>query len=81
MYRAASPQLAGMSVQPVGETPSDSFHKAGELWNDFDYFFIHVKATDMAGEDGNFDAKVAAIEKVDAALPELLGLEPDVLCV
>src|SRR5207249_893551 len=50
-------------------------------WQSFDYFFVHMKATDMAGEDGSFDAKVAAIEAVDLALPELLALEPAVLCV
>lgn len=80
MYRGVA-ELAGMSVLPVGDTPADAFALARERWNDFDYFFIHVKATDMAGEDGNFDAKVAAIETVDAALPALLALEPDVLCV
>lgn len=80
MYRGVA-QLAGMQVVPVGDTPADAFAKVAELWNEFDYFFIHVKATDMAGEDGDFRAKAAAVETVDAALPELLGLEPDVLCV
>src|SRR5262249_46454389 len=41
----------------------------------------HMKATDMAGEDGNFAAKAAAIEAVDRALPALLALKPDVICV
>ena len=35
----------------------------------------------MAGEDGDFAAKVAAIESVDQALPGLTKLGPDVLCV
>ena len=43
--------------------------------------FIHVKYTDSRGEDGNFDAKKAVIEEVDAALPRLLDLKPDVLIV
>jgi 2,3-bisphosphoglycerate-independent phosphoglycerate mutase len=80
MYRGVA-QLAGMDVLPVGDTPADAFALARARWNDFDFFFIHVKGTDMAGEDGNFSAKVVAIEDVDRALPELLGLDPDVLCV
>ena len=80
MYRGVA-QLAGMDVLPVGEAPADAFATARARWNDYDFFFIHVKGTDMAGEDGNFDAKVATIEDVDRALPELLGLDPDVLCV
>jgi 2,3-bisphosphoglycerate-independent phosphoglycerate mutase len=80
MYRGVA-QLAGMSVLPTGETPGDAFATAGSHWAEFDYFFIHVKGTDMAGEDGNFDAKVATIEAVDQALPALLALGPDVLCV
>lgn len=80
MYRGVA-QLAGMSVHPVGETPEESFAKAAELWKENDFFFIHAKATDMAGEDGNFEAKVAAIEAVDRALPALLALEPTVLCI
>jgi 2,3-bisphosphoglycerate-independent phosphoglycerate mutase len=51
------------------------------LWSTYDFFFIHMKATDMAGEDGNFDAKVAAIEAVDRALPDLVELKPEVLCI
>jgi 2,3-bisphosphoglycerate-independent phosphoglycerate mutase len=80
MYRGVA-QLAGMEVLAAGETPADAFAAAGRAWNDHDFFFIHVKGTDQAGEDGNFDAKVATIETVDQALPALLALEPDVLCV
>src|SRR5262245_21836875 len=80
MYRGVA-QLAGMQVFSVGETVADAFAEAKTRWADFDFFFIHVKGTDMAGEDGNFDAKVAVIEEVDRALPALLALAPDVLCV
>jgi 2,3-bisphosphoglycerate-independent phosphoglycerate mutase len=47
----------------------------------YDYFFIHYKYTDKAGEDGNFEAKKKAIEDFDAALPILLGKKPDVLVI
>ena len=81
MYRGVA-QLAGMDVKvPGGETAADAFALARGVWGDHDFFFIHVKGTDMAGEDGDFDAKVAVIEQVDAALPQLMALAPDVLCV
>ena len=80
MYRGVA-ELAGMSLFPVGEEPADAFAVAKREWANFDYFFIHMKATDMAGEDGDFAAKTAAIEAVDQALPELLALKPDVMCV
>jgi 2,3-bisphosphoglycerate-independent phosphoglycerate mutase len=34
-----------------------------EHWNRYDFFFLHYKYTDSKGEDGNFDAKAAEIEK------------------
>ncbi|HEY2955328.1 MAG TPA: 2,3-bisphosphoglycerate-independent phosphoglycerate mutase [Candidatus Eisenbacteria bacterium] len=80
MYRGVA-ELAGMEVVPAGETPGDAFAAAAARWRDHDYFFIHVKGTDMAGEDGNFGAKVEVIEAVDRVLPSLLALEPDVLCI
>ena len=81
MYRGVA-SLAGMDLfVPAGEGASEAFAGAGREWGAHDYFFIHVKGTDMAGEDGDFDAKVGAIESVDLALPQLLALRPDVLCV
>ena len=81
MYRGVA-ELAGMDrFVPDGEGATEAIATAKAHWNDFDYFFLHVKGTDMAGEDGNFDAKVAVIEAVDAALPDLLALAPDVLCI
>jgi 2,3-bisphosphoglycerate-independent phosphoglycerate mutase len=80
MYRGVA-QLAGMDVLPTGDTPADAFATAAQAWAGHDYLFIHIKGTDMAGEDGDFDAKVRVIEQVDAALPGLLALKPHVLCV
>ncbi len=81
MYRGVA-QLAGMDLfVPRGEAAADAFALAKEKWNDYDFFFLHVKGTDMAGEDGNFAMKQSVIEATDAALPQLMALKPDVLCV
>jgi 2,3-bisphosphoglycerate-independent phosphoglycerate mutase len=40
-----------------------------------------VKWTDTSGEDGDFARKVKVLEQVDAALPSLTALNPDVLVV
>jgi 2,3-bisphosphoglycerate-independent phosphoglycerate mutase len=50
-------------------------------WDKHDFFFVHHKYTDSRGEDGDFDAKVKEIEKVDAFLPRILELKPDVLII
>jgi len=81
MYRGVA-ALAGMRVVDFdGETPDDEFRHAARVWGDFDFFFIHMKRPDSRGEDGDFDAKVRAIEEIDAALPALTDLRPDVLAI
>ncbi len=81
MYRGVA-RLVGM--QPVrfdGETPADQFRALGDVWSDFDFAFVHIKKTDSYGEDGNLAGKISVIEEVDAALPALRRLDPDVLIV
>ncbi len=81
MYRGVS-RLVGMHVHDFeGEKPEDEFLAAAGIWNDYDFFFIHIKKTDSKGEDGDFNGKVAVIENVDAALPVLLNLKPDVIAI
>jgi 2,3-bisphosphoglycerate-independent phosphoglycerate mutase len=81
MYRGLA-RLVGMKkVTFEGETPADEFRAVAAHWDEYDFFFIHIKKTDSYGEDGNFDAKVGVIESVDAALPILLDKNPDVLIV
>jgi 2,3-bisphosphoglycerate-independent phosphoglycerate mutase len=81
MYKGVA-RLVGMDVLPVnGDSPADEFETVRQHWDEYDFFFVHIKKTDSAGEDGNFDAKVHVIEMVDEALPALLALKPDVLVV
>ncbi len=74
-------RLIGMEAFLAGSDVSDIFRKLEEKWNDFDFFYLHVKGTDSAGEDGDFERKAGLIDEVDRLLPGLLGLEPDVLIV
>jgi 2,3-bisphosphoglycerate-independent phosphoglycerate mutase len=81
MYRGVA-RLVGMDiVVPLGETPEDEFATVAKYWDQFDFFFVHIKKTDSFGEDGNFQGKVKLMEEVDAALPKLLDLKPDVLVI
>ncbi|HSB90161.1 MAG TPA: 2,3-bisphosphoglycerate-independent phosphoglycerate mutase [Anaerolineales bacterium] len=81
MYRGVS-RLVGMEVLEVaGESPEDEFSAVRSAWETHDFFFIHIKKPDSRGEDGDFEAKVQAIEAVDRALPALLDLQPDVLAI
>ena len=80
MYRGLA-RLAGMEVLPTGTTIAEQVATLRKHWADFDFFYVHVKRTDTAGEDGDFAAKARAIEEVDRALPALVALGPDVLAV
>ncbi len=80
MYRGLA-KLAGMSILDTGTSIEDEFDTLVRNYADYDFFFIHVKKTDSAGEDGDFDTKVKIIEEVDALLPKIIRLEADVLVV
>ncbi len=80
MYRGLA-RLVGMEVAKTGSTVEDEFATLKENYAGYDFFFLHVKWTDSAGEDGDFARKVKVLEQVDAALPGLTGLKPDVLVV
>ena len=80
MYKGLA-KLLGMTVMDVGGETVDLFDALEKSYNDYDFFYIHYKKTDSAGEDGKFDAKVAAIEALDKFIPRLVALNPDVLVV
>jgi 2,3-bisphosphoglycerate-independent phosphoglycerate mutase len=80
MYKGLA-RLVGMEVADAGATLTDQVDTLRRLWNDYDFFFLHYKYTDSTGEDGNFTAKVEMIERLDAELPKIRALGPDVLIV
>jgi 2,3-bisphosphoglycerate-independent phosphoglycerate mutase len=81
MYRGVA-RLAGMEVLNVeGVTPADEFAVLEKHWQDFDFFYLHIKQTDICGEMGDFAGKVRVIESVDALIPRLIALNPNVVII
>jgi 2,3-bisphosphoglycerate-independent phosphoglycerate mutase len=80
MYRGLA-RLVGMDVADAGATLGDQITTLERLWDKYDFFFLHYKYTDSTGEDGNFPAKVEMIERLDAELPKIRKLDPEVLIV
>jgi 2,3-bisphosphoglycerate-independent phosphoglycerate mutase len=80
MYRGLA-KLVGMTVLPTGVTLEDELKTLRAHWEEFDFFFLHFKRADAAGEDGDFQAKIGALEAADAVIPALREMEPDVLMV
>jgi 2,3-bisphosphoglycerate-independent phosphoglycerate mutase len=81
MYKGVA-RLVGMDVvEHAAETPAEEFQVVKQLWDSYDFFFVHIKKTDSYGEDGKFAERAHVIETVDEALPILLDLKPDVLVI
>ncbi len=80
MYRGVA-KLVGMEIVYGGKKVPDEFDVLKEQWDHYDFFFVHVKRIDSAGEDGDFDRKVRLIEEVDGLIPRLRALSPDVIVI
>ena len=80
MYRGLA-RVVGMKVISTGTTFDDELDSLAEHYQEHDFFYIHYKPADAAGEDGNFEAKVTALEELDARIPRLVDMAPDVLIV
>ena len=80
MYRGLA-KLVGMTILNAGESYLDELESLRSHWDEFDFFFIHYKPADAAGEDGDFGAKIAALEAFDHFVPALRDLGADVLMI
>jgi 2,3-bisphosphoglycerate-independent phosphoglycerate mutase len=80
MYRGLA-RLVGMDSAYTGTTLEDEFKTLKDNYEKYDFFFVHIKWTDTAGEDSAFSRKVKVLEQIDALLPELTALRPDVLVI
>lgn len=80
MYRGLA-RIAGMTALPCPGGMPEQIQRIKQHWDEFDYFFVHYKATDAAGEDGNFEAKCHALQEFDAYVPAILDLGADVVMI
>jgi 2,3-bisphosphoglycerate-independent phosphoglycerate mutase len=80
MYRGLA-SLVGMDTPAVEGDIKEEIDFLVQKFNDYDFFFVHIKKIDSFGEDGNFDGKVKKIEEFDKYLPRILELKPNVLII
>jgi len=80
MYRGVA-RLVGMDAQDEPSSDERSVQLLKQKWEQYDFHFVHFKAVDSRGEDGDFAAKVKAIETIDPLIGEIEKLNPDVLIV
>ena len=80
MYKGLA-RLLGMEIYDVEGDIEEELDTLRQCYDTHDFFFIHIKGTDSAGEDGNFKRKVDTIQKADAVLSGLEDLHPDVIVV
>jgi 2,3-bisphosphoglycerate-independent phosphoglycerate mutase len=70
-----------MDVRDVPGSDQEALEITERLHHEYDFTFVHFKATDARGEDGDFDAKVAAAEAVDLLIPDFRACGHDVVIV
>lgn len=80
MYKGLA-RLVGMKVFDAENGIEEELKILADCYSEHDFFYIHVKESDSAGEDGDFNRKVKAIERVDSALSQLLKLKPEVIVI
>lgn len=80
MYRGLA-RLVNMDTPYLEGSVQDEIDFLKQKYNEYDFFFLHVKKIDSYGEDGNFQGKAASIEEFDKLLPQILELKPDVLLI
>jgi len=80
MYRGIA-KVLGMDVKEEPKDYQDMVRVLKENYQEYQFFFLHIKETDLAGEDGNFSDKVKAIERADEIVPDIYSLNPHVMVI
>jgi 2,3-bisphosphoglycerate-independent phosphoglycerate mutase len=87
LYKGIASFLAMDIIEVEGATAlpdsniKNKFSMAMEKLKDYDFVFVHVKATDSLGEDGNFEGKKIFIEKADLAFSVFDNIDEETLLV
>jgi len=74
-------KLVGMNTLPSVRSMDDALAGLKSNWPNYDFFYVHVKGPDSAGEDGDFHRRIRLIEEVDGYVPKIMELDPDVMIV
>ena len=80
MYRGVA-KLVGMEIASTPSSNEDTVKTLESSFGSHDFYFLHFKDTDTRGHDEDFEGKMAAIEEIDAMLPRIMDLNPDVLVI
>jgi 2,3-bisphosphoglycerate-independent phosphoglycerate mutase len=80
MYRGVA-RLIGMNVLDTEPTMAKKVDVLERHFSEHDFFYMHVKRTDSAGEDSDRGRKIEFIERADREVPRLMDLEPNVIVV
>ncbi len=80
MYKGIS-KLVGMDVIDCGEKVEDEIETLQKVYNDYDFFFLHIKKTDSFGEDGNFEGKVKILEEIDKKIEPIKNMKFEAIAI
>ncbi len=81
MYKGLA-RLLGMEVLECGDSWESELATLTRYRDSFDFFYLHFKEFDQAGEDGNFEYKVELLERFDEmVVPQVIEMGFDVLCI
>ena len=80
MYRGLA-KLVGMDILSTGPSFDEEVETLEHFFPKYDFFFLHYKPSDAAGEDGDFEAKVKTLEHLDSFIPRIMDLGIDTLVI
>ncbi|MFU8804702.1 MAG: 2,3-bisphosphoglycerate-independent phosphoglycerate mutase [Bradymonadaceae bacterium] len=81
MYKGIA-RLLGMDILDVGSLKhEDEVRTLEEAFDDYDFFYLHIKETDSVSHKGDFDAKARIFESCDPLFERARQLDFDAIVV